>query len=1103
MAYTRTQRARRTTRKRAARANGPDTAGIRAPILTLATLASLTLAWFMLPWAPLMCAAAAGTRAAARPAQLTGQDPWKRPAPATPAQRRADRAYRLRRSWYTHLSARLDPHGPQPCLYMGLGALTAIPVQTRWGAWAALAQMIGLVLLLAARPTPTVDGPVQCGPRPVTWARNRIPWITGATMLGLTAGAIIWTLGGSAWWTPALTLTAAPAPMWPAWRASRRQYKADKDMTARLNRWLTADGRPATDRPPARLDSTTSGAHGERTCRLTVPSAPAWTDKTVRDTLRAASARDGYDVGFVLCGADMMHVMLAVTPLDAPAPADILADKTALEAWCAVETARLCNNYNATGGRPRLTQVGTRDGKPACWIMRMDGGSADSDWDMIRRDWLRGSQAGQLGDWGCLCGLTMSVDPGLDHAWVFAADTGTDGIVFDEDKAKTGHTAAFSTMTDGNTPAYLALIEQERADMAVWDEALNGTKLEAPMQIIYDRRTGADRLTSRDGRWALECTPCSIPTKGGHSAADYMKTDLRAAFGDSTVADVIGLRNRGKWFTRYMQLVQTVPANNPAAPTRLADLSGDGPAERLMAQVIISRAIAGTLKHAAYVDAPRQCARDTSWTMWRAEIQLTGGDTAMDARRAAPRIATLLGADTTLWEIREAGMIILWAGNRPPDAPEKWRRGTDRDTVLRLRFDEAWAATGLTAPDGRTVATAHIGDDTGPLTRLEFTLPAGIDPAMCDARLDRFAAAAGYGYTRPTGAAAGRYAILAAATNPLPDRIGLDGRTAMSGDRRLAFAVRDDGTTVLFDPADDPHLLASGTTGSGKSSVSVTLIVQALRAGWQVLATDPEKGANDLKPLAPHMSAFDPSLEGCYAIFQWAHREMRRRVALIDEHGGGDWAMLPDPVRPPRLLVFCDEFNSLLQKDKTKISNENNDPDLANEETMRTWRNGLKSSIGMWVSALLTQGRSAGITVLLGAQALKAGDLELLPNAGTAKTMLARVFLGSGDASGNVSGANVKETNRLHRQATRCGGMPKGRGVYERLGRGVDMVQCLYPGQGDELERWGPFPQPQRIDLSPFMPAPPELTGLAEPDMTGSESVETVQVDAAGEEWTL
>lgn len=48
-----------------------------------------------------------------------------------------------------------------------------------------------------------------------------------------------------------------------------------------------------------------------------------------------------------------------------------------------------------------------------------------------------------------------------------------------------------------------------------------------------------------------------------------------------------------------------------------------------------------------------------------------------------------------------------------------------------------------------------------------------------------------------------------------------------------------------------------------------------------------------------------------------------------------------------------------------------------------------------------------------------------------------------------MSQANEREANRLHAQAARTGGMPKGRGLFENLGRGVDMVQCFWPGKGD------------------------------------------------------
>lgn len=82
-----------------------------------------------------------------------------------------------------------------------------------------------------------------------------------------------------------------------------------------------------------------------------------------------------------------------------------------------------------------------------------------------------------------------------------------------------------------------------------------------------------------------------------------------------------------------------------------------------------------------------------------------------------------------------------------------------------------------------------------------------------------------------------------------------------------------------------------------------------------------------------------------------------------------------------------------------------------------------------------------------------AKDLDMMPSVGTAKNMLGRVFLGNGNTMGNVSAGNARETNRLLAQAMRGTGMPKGRGIYERMDRGVDMVQCWYSGSGEGYAR--------------------------------------------------
>ena len=58
----------------------------------------------------------------------------------------------------------------------------------------------------------------------------------------------------------------------------------------------------------------------------------------------------------------------------------------------------------------------------------------------------------------------------------------------------------------------------------------------------------------------------------------------------------------------------------------------------------------------------------------------------------------------------------------------------------------------------------------------------------------------------------------------MPDRVDVDWGLLDAKRDRVAFALMDDGSPAYWDPADTPHLLASGTTGSGKSSVSMTIM---------------------------------------------------------------------------------------------------------------------------------------------------------------------------------------------------------------------------------------------------------------------------------------
>lgn len=158
-------------------------------------------------------------------------------------------------------------------------------------------------------------------------------------------------------------------------------------------------------------------------------------------------------------------------------------------------------------------------------------------------------------------------------------------------------------------------------------------------------------------------------------------------------------------------------------------------------------------------------------------------------------------------------------------------------------------------------------------------------------------------------------------------------------------------------------------------------------------------------------------MDECAAMLDWIDREGRRRLALQKEHGAENIDMLPAGIRPPRIIVFLDEFVSLLELSKGVRRNPTGDPDVDNMIMMDAWRDRLKRRIGASVSHILTQHRSQGITMILGSQMMKAESMDALPDAGLAKNQMGRLFVGAGDVIGNVSAQNVREGNRLIRQA--------------------------------------------------------------------------------------
>jgi hypothetical protein len=1084
MAYNRSR-----SRSRNAKKNQRPPMSPHLPIQIVSAILAAVLTWFRLPGMLVLALGFLVAAKSARYPELTDKDIWKAPSPGNKSERSKLASYRKASAWFAHAED-FKPWRPAFVMSAGIGALLAA---FQSNPWLGLAQCLGTALFGAAALSRLREGTgsIPVRGRGTDWAKTTMWWSMGLAVAGLVAAAPIYALSGSLWGCAALPLILPALPLYPAYRAARRQFKRDRETAQLLGGWLETLDKPVVRRPGL-LSASELGSHGERHFHLGASDVRAWTDKAARDALRPAAARAGLDVAFVLDGAERNRCLGAIAPLEAIPGAELAADPVGLAVRCDMETARLGFNYATFPAKSKLVEVGhTKDGTPAAYAWSLIG--PQPDWARVAADWLRGSTDGELGDWGTLIDLHMLVDPGDAHGWVWAGSYAD--IEFDERKCAKFVTKSFTA--DPGMHRYLSLIERNKAELTAWENALKTAKLPEPVSINYDLEE-----TLEGPGWSLRVTPMGVSAIGGFSSADYMKVDLRAGMGDSSVADVLGYPNGPhSWYARWMRFVQSRPVVSPNIPQRIDQVRGDSPAETVLAQVIASRAFAATLKRPAMVSEPTRVSRG-SWTMWALPVELTGGVTAADARKAQPRIQAMMGAKVALWQWIDQGHVILWAGDGCPPDPRAWARPAQCAAANRLRLDEAWAAAGATSRDGRSVSTLSYAAADGDLWRGVFEAPNGLSPESAEGKIDAFAANAGFAYTKPVPSDAPNHiALLLCDHDPLPGFVKPDWSLLEDGGRRMPFGVLDDGRIAVWNPKDTPHMLASGTTGSGKSSVSMTIVAAALRLGFDVAVTDPSKGANDFRPIQSKLISFEDTLPGCYALIRWAAAEMRRRVRLISANGGGDLNDLPDDVRPRPLLIQIDEFNSLLQKDRAKVPNPFQDPDVANANTRIDWENGLRGAIGLNISAILTQARSAGIMLLLGAQALKSGDLDLLPQASTAKDMLGRVFLGNGDCNGNVRG--VKTGNRLIRQAVASGGMPKGRGLYEPLGSAPDLVQCWFSGTGEDYAAvCADAPDAEQVDLTPYLPMEPELVGVVEEE--DAEPVETVSVDLGDdEEWTL
>ncbi len=180
----------------------------------------------------------------------------------------------------------------------------------------------------------------------------------------------------------------------------------------------------------------------------------------------------------------------------------------------------------------------------------------------------------------------------------------------------------------------------------------------------------------------------------------------------------------------------------------------------------------------------------------------------------------------------------------------------------------------------------------------------------------------------------------------------------------LKFALGKDviGTPVSLDIADMPHLLVTGTTGSGKSVCLNTMILSLISkyspTELRFVIVDPKRV--DLEPFKciPHM-LFGEIIEDVpttNAMLTWAVEEMENRYKLLAKSRSKNIkdyntkAQASGEKIIPRIVIIIDEFADIMLQDK--------------------------KGVGVKVCAIAQKARAAGIHLVLAAQRPSADIIE-------------------------------------------------------------------------------------------------------------------------------
>lgn len=509
----------------------------------------------------------------------------------------------------------------------------------------------------------------------------------------------------------------------------------------------------------------------------------------------------------------------------------------------------------------------------------------------------------------------------------------------------------------------------------------------------------------------------------------------------------------------------------PTSPAQVTPLATRDAQRWVLAGQVNAAFDAAKLARPEVVEAQALTTRQSAGHVWKISLRLFDGVTAADVKAKAEKLRQVMGGvpwmRVTEWEHG----CLLYVGAPPRQDGVKFASPQGLATCNKLDWEQAFLESGLTSPmDGASpkMLNSEPNPTNEKITRFEFSMPRGLNIGKVRESVSKLRAATVNEYVDiRESTAPDKFTILAAEANPMPFPAFMEwDKTLDASTEVIPFASSIDGTTMGFEPRQVAHQLILGGSGSGKSATLQVFLSGALRRA-EVIVIDTVKGGADFAFAKPWLKAFvgHNRLIAAGEVLMWCRAEMLRRAKLNATHGVGSYRDLPEDVRPSHMYVFIDEFNQMMEPVSVTREPASMDPSVVAE-----WENSLQekaaqAKVAAGVKAITTGARSAGITLIIAGQSLKA-DLLKAHNLSGFKSSYARIALGK-MSWGDLASA-FKDSSTLPDLGA---SIPKGRGIWETDDDPASAFQAWFePGGQDEMaaklrEVLPELPVDERLDL--------------------------------------